>query len=79
MKKLDKKIKISFTGDILCDLPELKYLKKNKMNYSEIFYKYDVKDDSDFLVGNLETPICSILPYTFEPYSFNTPLDLQKN
>lgn len=73
LKKLNKKIKISFTGDILCDLPELKYLKKNNMSFFKIFHKYNVKDDSDFLVGNLETPICSGLPYTFEPFSFNTP------
>ncbi len=73
MKNLKNSFKISFTGDILCDYPELKYSQKNNYNFNSIFNNLKIKEDCDFLVGNLETPICSFLPYTFEPYSFNSP------
>lgn len=66
-------IKISFTGDILCDFPELKYMRKNHYNFEEIFKEISLKEPGEYLVGNLETPICSFFPYTFEPFSFNSP------
>lgn len=74
MKNLKSSLKISFTGDILCDFPELKYAKKRKYNFKNMFENLKLKENSDLLIGNLETPICSLLPYTFEPYSFNSPI-----
>lgn len=78
MKKTKNSIKISFTGDILCDFPELKYSKKNRYNFKNMFDKLDLKENCNLLVGNLETPICPLLPYTFEPYSFNSPTNFIK-
>ena len=65
--------KISFTGDILCDYPEYKYIKKNKCGFCSIFEEINLKEKNEILVGNLETPICDKLPYTYEPFLFNSP------
>lgn len=70
--------KISFTGDILCDFPEYKYIKENKLNFDILFKEIRLKEKDEILVGNLETPICDELPYTFEPFSFNSPYSFLK-
>lgn len=71
----DKYLKISFVGDIMCELPQLKASKKkDNYNFDEMFNntKYHLKK-SDIVVGNLETPITRIGGYTNDLYSFNTP------
>lgn len=69
-------IKITFTGDIMCEMPLL------KKTYDQGQYDFDLLFEnvqpiflkSDFVVGNLET-ICAgkELGYTNQIYSFNTP------
>lgn len=80
MKRKNNKICISFTGDILCDFPELKYMKQNHYTFDEMFVDIKLKTDKEeLLIGNLETPICPYLPYTFEPFSFNSPPSFVKS
>ena len=73
-------MKITFTGDILCqqDMTE----NSNK-NYIPMLAKTNsLFGNSDYLVGNLETPIAGEkLGFTNERYCFNTPdefLDMLK-
>ena len=68
-------IKITFTGDIMCDMYEIAAYKANngKYDFSKIFE--DCKkyfSESDYVVGNLETPIAnSALSYHIT--RFNSP------
>ncbi len=68
-------IKISFLGDIMCEKPFLKAaIKRNKDFYSAFAHLQDMLSESDFVVGNLETPIAGKdLGYTKDLYAFNTP------
>jgi poly-gamma-glutamate synthesis protein (capsule biosynthesis protein) len=68
-------IKISFLGDIMCEMPFLKAaIKRNNDFYSAFARLQDLLSESDFVVGNLETPIAGKeLGYTNELYAFNTP------
>lgn len=68
-------IKISFLGDIMCEKPFLKAaIKRNKDFYSAFAHLQDMLSKSDFVVGNLETPIAGKdLGYTKDLYAFNTP------
>lgn len=70
-------IKISFIGDIMCEMPLLKASKVNdkEYNFDKVFqHMKEVFNQSDYIVGNLET-ICAgkELGYTNHIYSFNTP------
>ena len=76
-------VKLSFLGDIMCEMQQNKasYNKKNgTYDYSSCFK--DVKkcfEDTDFLVGNLETPIAGEkFKYTNHIWSFNTPIEFAK-
>lgn len=68
--------KISFTGDIMCELPLLKASKRDKI-YDFEFVFHGVKDklsESDIVIGNLETVFAGeTAGYTNDVYSFNTP------
>lgn len=70
-------LKISFTGDIMCEAIQIRAhkLDNGKYDFDEIFF--DVKEyfkDSDYIVCNLETPIAGEeLGYGNKKYSFNTP------
>lgn len=68
--------KISFTGDIMCELPLLKASKHGKMYDFEFVFR-GVKDklsESDIVIGNLETVFAGEKSgYTHDVYSFNTP------
>lgn len=72
-----KSIKISFTGDIMCEAIQINSHKvdKDKYDFSEIFS--DMKNyfkKSDYVVGNLETPIAGVeLGFCNKKFSFNTP------
>ncbi len=71
-------IKISFTGDLICQLEYFYAVKKrkNQYNFNDTFiYLKEYLKHSDYVVGNLETPICNPIfgGYTIDWYSFNTP------
>ncbi|MDU7551917.1 MAG: nucleoside-diphosphate kinase [Streptococcus mitis] len=49
-------MRISFTGDIMCELPTLRKSKiKNQYNFDGILSRSDIFGKTDYLVGNLET------------------------
>ncbi len=68
-------MKITFTGDLMCELPYYRQYKKHTMHFNE-FYK-DVKElwkSSDYVVANLETPLAGPeVGFTSSPFIFNTP------
>lgn len=71
-------VKISFTGDIMCEMPLLKSAKSNDGYCFESVFN-EVKSffaESDYVVGNLET-ICtgSKNGLTDHIYSFNSPVE----
>jgi poly-gamma-glutamate synthesis protein (capsule biosynthesis protein) len=67
--------KITFLGDIMCEKPFLKAaIKRNNDFYSAFACLQEMLSESDFVVGNLETPIAGKeLGYTKDLYAFNTP------
>lgn len=73
---MDKnQIKISFVGDIMCELPQLHAAKKLG-NYNFLYMFQDIRKElqsADYLIGNLETPISRVGGYTNDLYCFNTP------
>lgn len=70
-------IKISFLGDILCQLPFLKAAQKRGNDFYTAFEGLQpLLQDSDYVVANLETPIAGEeAGYTNDVYSFNTPAE----
>lgn len=67
--------KISFIGDIMCELPFLRAAARNKDGFAPAFANLqELLVESDFVVGNLETPVAGEeLGYTKDLYAFNTP------
>ena len=69
--------KITFFGDIMCELPILKGAKRpgGKFDFNPIFdHVRDLFAESDFVVSNLETPMAGKdAVYTDEYYVFNAP------
>lgn len=72
---MHKKVKVSFIGDLMCDPYQLKVMSSSSHSFDEIFAEVkDVFVDSDYVVGNLETPIAgSRFGYSTMPAFFNTP------
>ena len=74
---MDDEIKLTFTGDIMCD--NLEVMKKNNFNN---FIDEDLKKrfkEADYVVGNLETPIIKdINSISKRKYSFGASLDFAK-
>lgn len=70
-------IKISFLGDILCQLPFLKAAQKRNNDFYTAFARLQpLLQDSDYVVANLETTIAGEeAGYTNDVYSFNTPAE----
>lgn len=68
-------IKISFLGDIICQMPFLKAAQnRNNDFYAAFAGLQDILSKSDYVVANLETPIAGEnAGYSDELYSFNTP------
>lgn len=68
-------IKISFLGDIICQMPFLKAAQKRGNDFYTAFSGLkSLLDESDYVVANLETPIAGEdSGYSNELYSFNTP------
>ena len=76
-------IKISFTGDLIGELPYFLAVKKREMHYNfDATFKYlkDYLKDSDYVVGNLEGPVSNPIfgGYTNDNYSFNFPKSFLK-
>ena len=73
----EKKVKISFLGDIMCEKPFLDAAKKRDGSYefSTAFKGMkEICSQSDYVVANLETPFAGKdKGYTNEFYLFNTP------
>src|SRR5690625_3985634 len=73
----DKLIKISFLGDIMCEMPLLRASKvgKGQYHFEKVFDNMKEKfQESDYVVGNLETISAGKdYRYTNHIYSFNTP------
>jgi poly-gamma-glutamate synthesis protein (capsule biosynthesis protein) len=69
-------VKITFTGDIMCDMEEIPAYKEGKgYDFSDIFRGCRAYfASSDYVVGNLETPIANA-EYSCELYKFNSPLE----
>lgn len=76
-------IKVTFTGDIIISPEQLSaiYNAKGKYDFDCIFENIrESFNDSDLLVGNLETPLAGEeLGYTNHKWSFNTPASLAKS
>src|SRR5699024_10704392 len=77
MDKNDDLIKVSFLGDIMCEMPLLKasYIKDNEYNFDDVFKEMkSLFKQSNYVVGNLET-ICAgkEFGYTDDVFNFNTP------
>lgn len=68
-------IKISFLGDIICQMPFLKAAQnRNNDFYTAFSGLQGILSESDYVVANLETPIAGEdAGYSDELYSFNTP------
>lgn len=69
-------VKITFIGDIMCELPLLKASRtKNGYNFYSVFsHTQELFRKSDYVVGNLETVFAGKdMEYTNTLYSFNTP------
>jgi len=80
----NKIIKLSFVGDILCEIEQnigRNNKSKNYYDYTNIFENIsDYLRSSDYVIGNLETPIAGKkLKYTDHKWSFNTPEEFVKN
>lgn len=69
-------LKLTFVGDIMCE-PLMMKAAKQKNGYNFDFVFDNVKElflESDFVVGNLETPLAGkSAGYTKELFSFNAP------
>lgn len=73
------KTKITFLGDIMCSIPEtaISKGKDGRFDYTSAFAQIKpYLDNSDYVVGNLETPIAGHeMNYTSEATLFNTPVE----
>lgn len=70
--------KITFVGDIMCEPLLLRAAQKNGgYDFHGVFDNVkDIFSESDFVVGNLETPIAGqACGYTSGLFSFNTPIE----
>ena len=69
-------VKITFVGDIMCELPLLKAAHTKKgYNFDNVFAgTIDLFNSADYVVGNLETVFAGkSVGYTKSLYSFNSP------
>lgn len=75
-----KDIKISFTGDIMCQKEQISAHKIgiDKYDFSDMFSSIsNYFNQSDYIVGNLETPVAGKgLVYSNEEYAYNTPNEI---
>lgn len=73
-------IKISFLGDIMCEKPFLKSARRGKSyNFSEFLKPCgELFRNSNYIIGNLETPCDSSSDPTKDMFVFNAPADFLK-
>lgn len=65
--------RLTFVGDIACDRPLLKAAKKKgKYDFSQVFQTGHVFENSDFVVGNLESSFGG-KHYGTKPYHYSVP------
>ena len=80
--KDDMTVKISFTGDVMCEHTRLKdYLNEHgAYEFDSLFSGCkDLFSESDYVVANLETPVAGEeLKYSYRYYNFNTPESILK-
>ena len=68
-------VKITFVGDIMCLQEQNEAILRKYGNYdyrSTFHHVRSLFEDSDYVIGNLETPICN-KELSNSPISFNTP------
>ena len=74
-----KKTKLTFSGDIILDNETISLYKveKEKFDFNNMFTNTKkFLSQSDFVVGNLETPITtSDEEIKYQPYTFTSPLE----
>ena len=74
-----KKTKLTFSGDIMLDNETISLYKveKEKFDFNNMFTNIKkFLSQSDFVVGNLETPITtSDEEIKYQPYTFTSPLE----
>lgn len=70
-------IKITFLGDMLCERPQISAVERAKSDYRLIFEQVKhLWADSDYVVGNLETPISGReYGLAYEKTRFNAPIE----
>lgn len=84
MKKNDVNITLSFVGDLLCSkelIDSAHESETDTYNFSQIFNQIKQHfNNSDYVVGNLETPVADNLPYCHNPIQsgFNAPSSFLK-
>lgn len=67
-------VKITFLGDIMCLMQQIAAINRSKSSYDEVFA--DVRGlwaDSDYVVGNLETPVAPSVQKASGMMTFNAP------
>ena len=68
-------IKLTFVGDLMCQAPQLKFLREKGLSYDTVFdFVRDLFDDSDYVMANLETPVSDSHSLSRELMSFNAPV-----
>ena len=74
-------IKLSFVGDIMClkAQNEASYKKYGKLLFSpQLAHCEELFRQSDYVIGNLETPICPSKPLTQYDIKFNSSIEFAK-
>lgn len=68
-------MRISFTGDIMCELPTLRMAKSNnEYDFKGILSDSKIFEKTDYIVGNLETVLAGKkTKFSKDIYSYNTP------
>ena len=68
-------VTLTFLGDMMCQMQQIHAVRKAHVEYGVAFDKIrHVLASSDFVVGNLETPVAGAKArYAFEETRFNAP------
>lgn len=73
---MNQAIKLTFVGDMLCQQQQLKKLDREGVGYDTVFEKVKpLFHDSDYVIGNLETPVAPSQRLSHELMCFNAPID----
>lgn len=71
----DRELKLTFTGDIMCDLPQIPLVLDGHRSFDEMFEDVlPLFQNADYVIGNLETPLAGeAARYTYKRFNFNSP------